>query len=363
MNPTIDWNITIKTILQEKCILVVGPEVFTVDQNPIEKQLRDSLMISSDNAITEYEDGLYFFKEPSYKTRFCYRLEDFYENKFETTKGLFDKLARIPFHFILNLTPDKLLFSTLHESDNNYDYDFYWKNHPPSIEKFSPSKNQPLVYNMFGSIDEHESLVLTHNDLYDYFESIFQSQSMHNNLKCNIRDANNLVFLGVRFDRWYMQILLRILYLHTNKKILKYAANLNIEDNIRTLCYDHFRISIIPAKIDEFIDKLYEECDKQGVLKKLGDEQKTYGLAQRKNNIKQLLAADNIEESIDEIYDLVKVHSEPDKEELENLLLIIQGRRTRLQKKIMEGGTDNATITRDENRIRTDLLNLVNQIS
>jgi len=364
MVSTLDWSITIKTILQEKCILVIGPEVFTDNKcTTIEEQINRELELRNDKMVQQYSDGLYFFREPSHKTRFCYKLEDFYDKDFVQTKPIFSKIAKIPFHFIINLTPDKLLFEEM-KNHSSCKFDFYWKNHPHSnIGEDTPSHINPLVYNMFGSLNELESLVLTHDDLFEYFESIFRAQSMSVNLKSNIKKSKTLIFLGVQFDRWYMQVLLRVLSLHINQKLLKYASNINLDEGVKSLCYDHFRVHVVPSKINEFVNDLYNYCYEKNHLRKPKIVSSITNINHEiKDEIKRAIRSANLPEAVEYMKKLISYKKEPNKSEFEYELIHIKARLENSRKNIDKGLINSEAADISFNTIITSLLTLLNKL-
>lgn len=331
-----DWLAITSTIEAGKCIVIVGPEVFTDDQGrSLAEQISDKLSLPKNPNITEYPDGLYYCKNRQERSKFCIRLENFYQQHFSQADAIHDKLAQIPFHLMLSLTPDKKLFESVHEVDPRTEHDFYYKMRPPSKEDFVPKASQPMVYNMFGSIEQHESMVLTHTDLFSYFESVFGSNSMAETLKLQISKARNLIFLGVRFDRWYMQLILRILYLHTNEDLLRYATNLSPDNNIRELAREHFRITIISDDIGEFVEALYQRCKGKGMLKVAGQIDNQQVIRELRSRIDQELADDNLEEAIDYIFDFIDQLDllNPDSHRDELTSLDAKGRRLKRKRK------------------------------
>ena len=207
-----DLKLTIGTIKSGRCILCLGPEVFNqYGEGKLEERLARYLDVENAPQIKVYEDGLFFFRPRQARTVAEIKMEQFFkETDFSAAEALLEKIARIPFHFIIISTPDNLLLQTFKRLQFNVSSGYYWKNHPPEREVKVPTRQQPLVYNMLGSIEHPESLVLTHDDLYGYMESIFGKVSMPRNLKYHItNNAKQLLFLGIPFDRWYMQMILR----------------------------------------------------------------------------------------------------------------------------------------------------------
>ncbi|MEO1263976.1 MAG: SIR2 family protein [Bacteroidota bacterium] len=298
----LDWDFILEKINEEKCLLVLGPEVF-IGKNGVsyDKQLLEHIAPANNpNILRFYEsDGFFLFDNPSVQTKLCHQIKKFYRDK-EPSETL-QQLAEIPFHIILTVTPNMLLNKAIDEHGFNYQFGHYRKNKEPrSIMK--PTKHNPLVYNLFGCLESDESLILTHNDLYDYFKSIFGRKSMPQLLKERLQDIRNILFLGVPFDKWYMQLLLRELEIHDKSAaFLRFAANQSITDEIKTFCTEQFEINFIfdaqaegGKNISRFVNDLYKKCELAGILREKGATHLT-----DKEKIKQYIMQAKLEEAFD----------------------------------------------------------------
>lgn len=356
-NIQIDWDVIIETIKAEKCILFLGPELFTNEQNePLEKQLVDFLQVKNNPKVRVYDDGLFFFREGALKTLTYYKIKSFYSQSFPKTEALFEKIAQIPFHFIVATTPDKKMSEVFDRLNLKHNFDFYWKHQPPDKNAKIPSIKSPLAYNFFGCVDRQESLMLTHDDLFDYLESVFQGKSMPPKVRHHlIQEVDNFILLGLPFDKWYMQLLLRILKLHKDAEFVKYASNLDLDDETQTLCYDHFRINFVPNNVEGFINEIYTRCKEAGILRKSREEQ-TSILEQ----LIEWLSKDEIEQVFHSFTDFLNGLGEHGKDLHEDLTLLMN-RHRRLLRKINQGIVDNGEANRESNKLRKNLLELINE--
>jgi hypothetical protein len=231
----LEWDFFIDKIIEEKCVLVLGPDVFLrPDGQSQHSALMTDLDVNNNPLVRRYydDDDFFLFDELHKRTLICHKIKRFY-NEQEPLEDLM-KLSEIPFHIILTVTPDKILHKAFDKNNFSYQTGFYKKNREPQPIK-SPTRSLPLIYNLFGSIDNEESLILTHNDLYDYFKSIFSHKSMPDKLKSQLSEIKNIIFLGVPFDKWYMQLLLRELDIHQyNYGFTRFAAILGLKHNRKT---------------------------------------------------------------------------------------------------------------------------------
>lgn len=354
----IDWDFIIETIREEKCILFLGPELFT-DSNGIqmEDRLIDFLNIEENPDIQSYypQDNLFLFTSRGRKTKTYYKIKNFFQGEFTEAQTIFKKIAQIPFHFIIQATPDNVLSQVFNELDIKHKNYFYWKKKVPDPQFHAPSKKSPVIYKMLGSIDRQESMVLTHNDLFNYFESIFSGSSMPEKFKRVVKEANNFIFLGIHFERWYMQLLLRILYIHNDYDFVRYAANQTMNEEVKTFCFDQFKIEFVPKKIREFVDEMYDRCKEANLFREFEEESES--------PIEKLLtwlAEDQIEKSLEGFKNFLDDLGQPG-HELRDDLILLTNKFNRLNKRSIQGIISDQEASLQSSRIRRELLDLLNE--
>lgn len=295
-----NWDLFIEKIRDEQCLLVLGPEVFCDAANcPLQVRLFEFL----ENPEYKHHhrhykgDDFFLFDAPYKRTLTCHAIKSFYKGQVPGEN--LRQLAEVPFHVILTVTPDKLLHRTFDEAGFSYQAGYYKKNKDPQSVK-APTKLTPLLYSVFGCMESEESLVLTHDDLYDYFKSIFARKSMPQLLKDQLKEVKNILFLGVPFEKWYMQLLLRELEIHNLQyDFIRYAANQHLTDDMRTLCIEQFRINFIPGNnIFDFIQKMHEHCEAAGLIRKAGSPDRSLP-----DRVRQFISQGSIEEAINLLED------------------------------------------------------------
>lgn len=354
----VDWDFVLDTIRDERCVLFIGPEVFaTPDGVKLEAQLARYLGVPDNPDIHKYypDDALFFFQSGAKKTRISYSIKRFYHQSFPHAEAVLEKLAEIPFHFIISLTPDQLLQAIFDRKNLKYKSDYYYKNQPADPDAKIPASTNPLIYNLLGNVDVQESLILTHDDIYDYLESIFRGKSMPETYKNHLRQARNFIFIGLQFDKWYMQLLLRILYLHNDKaEFMRYAASEEIADEVKTLCLDQFNINFISKDISGFVEELHRRCEEAGVLRTANDPS-----ASPVNNWISLLAKGKMDTVLDEFAAYLEQAGAAG-QLLYNDVLNLMGRWSMLQQKINRATIGEQEASIETNKIRETLLDLLN---
>lgn len=347
----IDWKALVGKIRKEKSILILGPGAYLSAQNrPLLAHLLEELDLANNVYIQKYysDDNLFLFKKGGGRGFTSEHIEDFYYDKKPSL--LLQQIAKLPFHVILSVTPDRLLPKAFQAEKFDYQFDHYKKKQEPAKIK-RPSKELPLIYNLLGCIDQEESLILTHNDLYDYFKSIFELNSLPEQLRqaLKMRKINCFIFLGVPFDKWYMQLIIRELGIHQNQDdFIRYAVNQSMTEDLKTFCDEQFTIQFVDHNIPDFVAQLYQISKKLRVLRSRTDNSKW-------KTLKQIIASGDLKLAINTFIDLVRGTDLAD--EAKGL----SGRYRRFERKKNNGVLDSRDIPVQENQIASSLLDLVQE--
>jgi len=231
-----DWRVLLKSIRQRKCILLLGPGVAVDPANPqgdplpiqLAQRLADELRNAGKGdrllAAGDLAHVAQTYEREMRKRRAGLELaiEDFYAPYHDQTTQLHRDLAALPFTLCISTTPERFLlnaFNQMPEKKPNYDFyhfqpDSKRPQRPPSAAPpaTNPDKH-PLIYDLYGTIDETDSLVLTENDLLDFLVSVTrQTPPLHPYITSEFSDPRvSFLFLGFGFRHWYIRILLHAL--------------------------------------------------------------------------------------------------------------------------------------------------------
>lgn len=112
------------------------------------------------------------------------------------------QLANLPFEVIVNTNPDNAIGEIFDELAKPYFFISHNYNRPQSPSNLDLSgNNNCLVYNLLGSYQEPQSLVLTENHQMRFIERISnQEASYPNALKASLLNYRHFIFLGVDFS-------------------------------------------------------------------------------------------------------------------------------------------------------------------
>lgn len=362
-------------IQDDRCIVLLGPEVaVTPDGVPLQEDLYRYLKEETDLKIDHDIEGLIVFKDKFSEIDFFYELEKYYKDHTAPTE-LHRQLADVPCHLFININPDTMLRKAFEEKGFPYHFEVYNKGEA-TRDVPRPSKEQPLIYNLFGCIEEENSMVNTSGDLFDYIFSLLSgSQRLPRTLLSTLQSARIFVFLGFDFDKWYMKLLLRLFNMHGAAIPLAAEARKNMDEKTKSFFIHNFEMQFVDIDIPSLVSGLFSEFDKNGTKRTLRDGSangQAAAVVQTSipEQIVELLKQDELAKSLEMMEDFLDSFQKSDadedaKEQGEDLLneVILQtGKYNRLRKEM-----DKGTVAKDDsdlqlNKIRAALVNLANDL-
>lgn len=240
-------------------------------------------------------DGFFLFSSSEEKTIVYRKIIDFFEG--QTIEDIIQKIAEIPAHLVVSINPDNALKNYFVKHNHPHSFEFFDKNQKKDIVA-APTKEKPLFYNLFGSINNLETLILTHYDLFEYFKAVMGNNVLPLELRTALESATNYIFFGFQFDKWYVQLILCLLKLHDkNYLFMRYALENSMSNDTKSLCKDHFKIQFIGADNQAFLTTLHEKCKQAGILRDFNTQRVEESDNEEINDLKQ---------KIDREYSLLK---------------------------------------------------------
>jgi len=269
----ISWENIAESITEGRCILFLGHQATVNYGNPDRlNSFFEDIVNQHKNDVDSFHkgDGLLLFKNDDAIIDISRKVRNFYSTDF--TSALTDKLVKIPFHSYLMLSPDSTINAALQKSGFAFQHNYFDKLNLREIEN-KPTAGIPLVYNLFGSTANANSMIISHGDLYAFMKQFFGGKNFPNTIKTmlNPENTDHIVFLGVDFDKWYFQLILNFLDLDY-RRYKRYAMlQENTANNDKVIWEKHFRISFVPNAIDSFVDNIYNIFEKNGKLRKVAE--------------------------------------------------------------------------------------------
>ena len=217
----------VDTILKGDCVLVLGPRIAMPDavcgetKTPIDEYLATKLLerldeptassasVSFREALTRFERRFGPAMLRSFVTQLVAPLDDH-------PTQLHKDLASLPFRMVLVATPDRMMQSAFKAIgkravlEDCYDY-----TRPGGSQalKVLPSAEAPIVYNLFGSHGQPQSMVLTDKNLLDYLVQITRERPpLPDPIRATLRSpVTHFLFVGFGFTNWWLRLLLKVL--------------------------------------------------------------------------------------------------------------------------------------------------------
>lgn len=347
-----DWDDIINSIQEEKCVLFVGPE--SVMKAPgvsyHEELIKASAFQNNDYFKYLPRDEMFLLSQNFYRGKLVSRFKNYcQQNAFydETYK----KIAAIPFHTIIAVTRYPFLVQSFVNNNINFQHHWFSKVFDKSKAEEdidTPSAEMPLIYNLFGRFDIDESLLLTHNDLFDYLTKLLSENAIPTKLKEIVKSSNEIIFLGFKFERWYVQLLLRLFELHDlNAQFERISLSSGEEDDVLNVCKTDFKMNFISDNIDSFISTLYDKCNESGL--KLRTPSGASNVNPVLNEFNMLLQNNRFDEALRKLNDFEITNK------LNDNVTLLTGSWNAVKQRQKEGTIDDNQLTLEINKFRKQL--------
>lgn len=333
----------------------MGPEVAVAHtekslQSTLESYLEE-IQINSNELVYYSEDEFFSFKDTRQEL-------ETYDNICSFYRGLepsetYNKLALIPFHVIMSLSPDLLLKQTFENLGLDFNFDYYHKKENP-LNVENPSKDKPLLYNLLGCIEDDDSLVYTYDHLFDYLTRILGTHELPRNLRDKIANSKNFIFLGFKYERWYLKLLFRLLGLNKRKQIDSAKTSHQISSKALSYYTHEFNVNFVDDNVVDFVNTLYTKCKENKLLRAAGAGRKFSA----KDEIKTLISQNRLKE----VFQKITVYTRKNAAEYLNDVILLYNQFNQVQGQIDLDLIDDKDARQALNKITKSLLELIDKI-
>jgi hypothetical protein len=259
-----NFNRIKKAILKNRVLAFLGHGV-TINYGGEDKEkiFLEELFEENKGEIISYniEDKFLIFNSESAKNSIRLDMVDFYDEDF--SNEITTKLSELPIHTYVCLSPDPSLIKTF-EKQNFPFVHTHWNDVFEGDVSFT--KENPLIYHLFGTSKDIESLIISHYDLFEYIKH------MHANGNKKLKEVfadtldryDYILFLGCDFDKWYFQLVLNLLRIGFDYNAYKgVAVNPQKTKNTWGDVYEqYFKVEFVEGnQINDFVNKLHEEFE------------------------------------------------------------------------------------------------------
>src|SRR5882762_6884648 len=258
-------------IENESCVLIIGPDLvdfgeksfFEVLCEELQKDAQYSQLVDLTPQYVFLHEELLQLKPAAKETTVLRYMERFYQRQTQYDEP-FKKIAQIPFHLVVSFLPDTRLKKVYTEKNLDFQYSHYPREeNPPPVDK--PTKKMPLIYNILGDFSEGD-VIITFDHLFQYLSGIMGKRELPHAIQEAFKKARTFLFLGVHFERWYVQLILRIITTKEKKEkysILKKGSG----SEVYTFMARRLELDFLEIEPIDFLNQLYEECAAHNILK------------------------------------------------------------------------------------------------
>lgn len=191
--------------------LILGPDFLTSGGKPAKESLHEHLKTIPNNGILHFypANGIFLFDSPNSKFNCQKAAARFYEG-IEPDKEMLEKIMDLPFSLVLNTNPDKNLVKLFSEKKKPFQFDYFSRRPNKNRKEIEePNAENPLIYNMFGSVEEFQSLVLDFEDMFNHLATLFNNTNVPDEIRTILKNTYTFIFLGFHLEKWDTQLLFR----------------------------------------------------------------------------------------------------------------------------------------------------------
>jgi len=270
-----DWRRLLRIIENGDCLLLLGPGVMCDPQDPestpltiklahtLAEQLGDAETVARRDDPAHVAQVL-LSRRTSDRVTLEMVVEDFYRKYAGQTTNVHRQLAILPFSFCIDITPVGFLAQAFTELGKTPIQAYYSFRQEKTTSLLGITPQRPLVYHLFGSLTNLDSLVLTESDLLDFLVNVAKNTPpLPTDLTSRFSDpSTSFLFLGFGFQQWYFRILLHVLKAHSNRKnfslALEDAGFFAHPDQLQTVLFydEQYRIQFRHGSWQAFADEL-----------------------------------------------------------------------------------------------------------
>jgi hypothetical protein len=228
-----DWTSLVYAVERGKCTLMLGPDavVGTLDgaRLPVHQALatfvRDRL-----GPLHQHLDPA----KPASVAQAAIELEDpfslqgwvseFY-GRFEVEDAVLRELAGLPFEVVVSTSPGLSVDRVFRDVKPNTTTDFYDRTARAKHTLPEPSVAAPLVYQLYGSLEQPSSLILSESDRLEFIVAIVADEPpLHPRMRSLLCDPErSFLFLGFDLAQWQFRVLLHVLSGEAQRRYKSFA--------------------------------------------------------------------------------------------------------------------------------------------
>ena len=279
-----DWYALIHALKYKECILILGPDASVEDvggqahpltellANELSKRIEHQELTSWGIDPSDLVQVAQHYDLKKRKRTLHANIDAFYSERWELTSQFHRDVAVLPLYLVITSTPDNMLYNALKEQGKEpilERYNFQGEN-PKCLETLG-TVDTPLLFYLYGVINEPDSLVLSEDDFLNFFEAVTLKNPLPINILSELQSrSKSLLFLGFDFRQWYLRILLHVLLGRVSEKERSFALEQftpsDAEELQRMIFFyeeSKYNIHICNKELRNFVKELSERYEEQ----------------------------------------------------------------------------------------------------
>jgi SIR2-like domain len=251
----------IEDIRNQQAVLLLGHDFLPGAHTQLYRHLQQNFATHTDISLRDglkffyARDGLFLFKDALSKNDGRGFAAQFYRTNFpKPAETALQQITRLPFRLMVSANPDKLVADTFAKYRVPLQFDYFSANNKEEKYKTQkPDAYNPLLYNLCGSVEDEESLILDYDDLFLQIQAMLTGNNMPTDVRGVLQKARTYIFLGFHFERWQTQLFLR--YLNMLDKFTNNSRNyapkpLQLPEDTGIFLQNQFNVNFIEADFE-----------------------------------------------------------------------------------------------------------------
>jgi len=274
---SVEWDKIIQDFNRNRCIIMLGPKLATVKYNgswaPTEEVLSehiaDQLDLNNIDYHKEARKNLLYVSQRLISGQKLRSVElediayDFLKAHTQQIPKEYLAIAELPVHCVINTTPDDFIVRAFREVGKrpvSHHYNFKRDIEDLDQDLYLDNIDKPIVYNLFGSLKDMESVVLTENHKLDFIKNVVQKNPpIPNSILRHFDKRKSYLFLGFNVENWQYRLLLDSLKLERENKAFSPSINPTPSVMTKTFYEERFGFNFIDDEVSQFIHALHNK--------------------------------------------------------------------------------------------------------
>ena len=272
------WDKLVYGIERGECILFLGPELPLVSANG-ERRAPILSLITQLLAKLEGQQGAQASIDANNLARISQRflaqeedlglemeITQWHDALRERQSSLHADLAALPFRSIVTSSHDPLMETALALAGKKpfVEYYHYKGKNQPLLPQ--PTVETPLLFHLYGHVNEPSSVVLTETQLLDFLAALISKDPpLPSDLNAALTNGRLFLFLGFGLRQWYLRILLHVLKV-LRKGSRTFAIEIGAEgapqsqDDSILFYRENYKLDMQSWDVCEFVRELRGRC-------------------------------------------------------------------------------------------------------